>query len=180
MENNDFRAKQFLAFDALDGFSEIISNCNIVKFDKIIRGEDLNDDLDRIIRSLKLGDMVNIRYYFGTQYVESIGKEVFANCINLNKITLSKKLTSIGAQAFYNTNLESITIPSSVTYIGKLAFAPYQNATSFKSIGFEQSNGWKGYLDNNETVVDLDLSNSSENAKKLAGGMYTPYTLKRN
>ena len=85
MENNDFRAKQFLAFDALDGFSEIISNCNIVKFDKIIRGEDLNDDLDRIIRSLKLGDMVNIRYYFGTQYVESIGKvkkvDFFKKCL---------------------------------------------------------------------------------------------------
>ncbi len=85
MENKDFRAKQFLAFDALDGFSEIISNCNIVKFDKIIRGEDLNDDLDRIIRSLKLGDMVNIRYYFGTQYVESIGKvkkvDFFKKCL---------------------------------------------------------------------------------------------------
>jgi len=85
MVNNDFRAKQFLAFDALDGFSEIISNCNIVKFDKIIRGEDLNDELDRIINNLKVGDMIHIRYYFGTQYIESIGKvkkiDLFKKCL---------------------------------------------------------------------------------------------------
>ena len=74
MENNDFRAKQFLAFDALDGFREIISNCNIIKFDKIIRGEDLNEELDRIINKLKIGDMISIRYYCGMQYIESIGR----------------------------------------------------------------------------------------------------------
>ena len=85
MENKDFRAKQFLAFDALDGFSEIISNCNIVKFDKIIRGEDLNDELDRIINKLKIGDLVNIKYYLGTNYIESIGKvkkiDWFKKCV---------------------------------------------------------------------------------------------------
>ncbi len=85
MVNNDFRAKQFLAFDALDGFSEIISNCNIIKFDKIIRGEDLNAELDRIINNLKIGDMIHIIYYFGTQYIESIGKvkkiDLFKKCL---------------------------------------------------------------------------------------------------
>jgi hypothetical protein len=37
--------------------------------------------------------------------------------------------TSIGANAFYNTNIESISIPSSVTSIGQYAFA-YTNITS--------------------------------------------------
>ena len=85
MENNDFRAKQFLPFDALDGFREIISNCNIIKFDKIIRGEDLNEELDRIINKLKIGDMISIRYYCGMQYIESIGRvkkiDFFKKCL---------------------------------------------------------------------------------------------------
>ncbi|MDD5932801.1 MAG: leucine-rich repeat protein, partial [bacterium] len=47
----------------------------------------------------------------------------FANCLNLEKITLPNSIVSIGHSAFYNCGaLKNIVIPDSVTTIGKSAF----------------------------------------------------------
>ena len=46
--------------------------------------------------------------------VESIGREAFEECTALQQITLPSTLTTIGAMAFYNSGLKSVEIPGSV------------------------------------------------------------------
>lgn len=73
MENNDFRAKQFLPFDALKGFYDAIGYENIIKKDKKILSEDMLTNLDKKLNSLKKGDNVLIKYYYNFDYIETSG-----------------------------------------------------------------------------------------------------------
>ena len=61
----------------------------------------------------------------------------FLNCRSLSSITIPESVTSIGKNAFGNcTSLTSITIPESVTSIGNSAFG---NCTSLSSITIPES-----------------------------------------
>ncbi len=83
------------------------------------------------------------------KHITGIGKYAFSSS-SLENITFEKdnQLTSIGAQAFYNTgNLKNITIPSSVTDIGDYAF----ENSSLESIEFEEDSrllsiGWSAFV----------------------------------
>ena len=71
--------------------------------------------------------------------VNSIGYGAFYGCINLNTVTIPNSVTSIGAFAFYHCSsgsfgsggLQSVTIPDSVTSIGKSAFEGCSKLISF-------------------------------------------------
>ncbi|RAW47464.1 leucine-rich repeat domain-containing protein, partial [Metamycoplasma hominis] len=54
--------------------------------------------------------------------IKEIDDSAFLWCQNLKKVILNEGLEKIGAEAFYNTNIESITIPGSVKEIGEGAF----------------------------------------------------------
>ena len=56
MQSSDFRAKQFLPFDSLNGFRTL-----------------LKDAENGILENIKYGDRVNIRYYYGESIFECIG-----------------------------------------------------------------------------------------------------------
>lgn len=51
-----------------------------------------------------------------------INDNAFANCISLKKVFFSPLLEKIGEKAFYNTALEEVIIPQTVTTIGFKAF----------------------------------------------------------
>ena len=53
----------------------------------------------------------------------TLGDSAFEGCHSLRAVKLSDNLTQIGNRAFYNTSLESVTIPQKVHYIGEEAFA---------------------------------------------------------
>ena len=56
--------------------------------------------------------------------INKLSESTFAECYNLKNITIPKTVTSIGKFAFFNCkNLEGIVLPDSVTSIGKYAFA---------------------------------------------------------
>lgn len=59
--------------------------------------------------------------------VEEIGVDAFYGCKNVTSVTLSNKVVVISSQAFRESGIQSIDIPSSVTSIGGLAFyrCPY-------------------------------------------------------
>ncbi len=57
-----------------------------------------------------------------TYSVTTIGESTFAYCDGLTSVTIPNSVTSIGKEAFSNCGLTSITIPNSVTTIGNRAF----------------------------------------------------------
>ena len=65
--------------------------------------------------------------------IESIGDNVFEDCLKLTSVAIPDSVTDIGAWAFAGcTNLERIVIPGSVTSIGNGAF------WNCKSIAFSE------------------------------------------
>lgn len=74
MLNNDIdRAKQFLPFDALKGFREALECIEEDKKGKKILLEDSEDIINDVIIDLKKGDRVIVKYYYGFDYIETIG-----------------------------------------------------------------------------------------------------------
>lgn len=53
---------------------------------------------------------------------ERIGEDAFNGCIKLRSITIPSSVKSIGNTAFYHTDLTTINVPSSVTYLGDGVF----------------------------------------------------------
>jgi hypothetical protein len=62
--------------------------------------------------------------------ITQIAAKAFEGQTNLSSVTLPSSLTTIGANAFASTSLKSITVPSSVTSIGDLAFSSCSQLTS--------------------------------------------------
>lgn len=83
MENKDFRAKQFLPFDALKGFYEAIGYENIIRKNKKVLSEDIFNNLNKKISSIHKGDNITIKYYFNFDYVETTG--IVKKIDNINK-----------------------------------------------------------------------------------------------
>ena len=74
MENNDFRAKQFLPFDALKGFYDAISAETIEMQDKKLLSDDIFINLNEKIKRIEKGDNVLIKYYYNFDYIEIFGE----------------------------------------------------------------------------------------------------------
>ena len=62
MQSSDFRAKQFLPFDSLNGFRDFLKKVEDGTFEDSI-----------LYDSIKCGDMVNVSYYCGESIFECIG-----------------------------------------------------------------------------------------------------------
>ena len=62
--------------------------------------------------------------------VTSIGYKAFYGNFSLSAVTIPSSVTAIGEMAFVATNLSSITIPSSVTTFGDLAFVNNSNLSA--------------------------------------------------
>ncbi len=70
---NTERAKQFMPFDALKGFEEALKEAEFIPQEKILLGEDAQEELDQILRELSIGDIVTATYYTSQQYVTLTG-----------------------------------------------------------------------------------------------------------
>ena len=101
--------------------------------------------------------------------VKSIGNYAFYECSSLESVRFAEnsQLTSIGDQAFSNSNIStSIEIPSSVTSIGMLAFG----SLDLEIVIFENTNGWYWWSDT-YGEISIDVTNPSENVDILAMGI---------
>ncbi len=68
-----------------------------------------------------------ITYNEKTYTVTELGAQLFKDEFLLSVVTIPDTINVIGDQAFYGTNLESLTLPEGVTTIGDLAFAMNTN-----------------------------------------------------
>ena len=71
MQNND--AKQYLAFDALNGYYDLIKDAEKVNMEKRELTEDEEIELNENILKLKKKMMVSIIYYCNGEYVKKEG-----------------------------------------------------------------------------------------------------------
>lgn len=68
-----------------------------------------------------------VTYKEKTYTVTELGAQLFKDEFLLSVVTIPDTIKVIGDQAFYGTNLESLTLPEGVTTIGDLAFAMNTN-----------------------------------------------------
>jgi hypothetical protein len=96
MQNNIDRAKQFLPFDALEGYRNMLSNSDKLRTrDKLkYLDEDYNNELNRILNKLDINFLVKIKYYNGDNYIETNGRIKKIDLIR-RKIYLSRSYIDI-------------------------------------------------------------------------------------
>ena len=67
----------------------------------------------------------------GNQYaVTTIGRGAFWGCYDMREITFPDGITTIGDYGFYNVNVNSLSLPSKLKYIGNNAFSWSYNISS--------------------------------------------------
>lgn len=91
--------------------------------------------------------------------VKKIGTFAFAGCADLETVNLQNGLTSIGDNAFAVTAIKTLTIPSTVEYVGADVVIECENLTN---VYFASTSNWSTWMySQNEPV---DVSNSAANA----------------
>ena len=90
--------------------------------------------------------------------ITKIGKNAFANCSDLEFVSLNEGLIQIESYAFQNTRLKTVQIPSTLKKIGVDAFL---NVTTIESFSVKGGNNETFYTDKGVLYNHLyDLTNN--------------------
>lgn len=96
---NAERAKQFTPFAALKGFEEALKEAEFVPQEKILLGEDAQEELDQKLRELVIGDVVTATYYADQRYITIAGSVISIDTLSS---TIQIGATTIGFQNLFN------------------------------------------------------------------------------
>ena len=96
----------------------------------------------------------DVTYMNRTRKVTSIGKEAFTRSDDLNVI-IPNSVKNIGKAAFYGTDITSITIPKSVTTIGEGAFS---YCSKLNSVTVEKDNPTFDSRDNCNAIIETSTN----------------------
>ena len=77
------RAKIFMPFDALNGFSDAIKRCEYLHDKNYIEYEDIT----KLIKKLNINDRVEVKYFYNFEYISFIGQ--------IKNIDYNKKIIKI-------------------------------------------------------------------------------------
>lgn len=103
--------------------------------------------------------------------IKTINKNTFASCSGLKEIQLSSNIEKIDEKAFMSTNIYSVALPDSVTFLGTEAFGECKNLKYVKlpeKLGFIHDSVFNNAekLQIIEVPETLDVSNLKEYYKK--------------
>ena len=96
------RAKQFLPFDALKGFKEALRMIENKGDTKKELSEDKSNDINKVLQKLKKNNLVKVKYYYLTEYIEVISN--FLKIDKINKV-LYLKDTKINIEDIISINI---------------------------------------------------------------------------
>ena len=71
--NRADRAKQFAPFDALRGLREELAKREKVVMDKIDLSEDMKEEIDYTLHSIRPNDIITVIYYSKGEYIKKCG-----------------------------------------------------------------------------------------------------------
>lgn len=71
--NRADRAKQFAPFDALRGLREELAKREKIVMDKIELSEDMKEEIDYTLHSIKPNDIITIIYFSNGEYIKKCG-----------------------------------------------------------------------------------------------------------
>lgn len=97
-----------------------------------------------------------------TYTVVSVGNGAFVNTPGLISLTLPETVTRIGDDVFYNSNIESITLPSKLKSIGKNAFNECKLLTAISPIPEGITEIAEGTFANCKTLASITLPSTLE------------------
>jgi len=85
------RAKQFMPFSPLDGYSNLIAENKKIVAERKELSEEQAEYLSRQIMAVKKGDIITVKYYFDGAYIDFTGK-VSSIDYTFRKITIIKTI----------------------------------------------------------------------------------------
>lgn len=68
------RAQIFMAFDALNGYREVLSKQEAIEVEKRILDEEDYEILDRTLKEIEIGNNIRIVYFKSGKYYEKMGR----------------------------------------------------------------------------------------------------------
>lgn len=68
------RAKQFLAFESLKGYRNLVRNKNYKTDNKKVLFDDNYDELNNTFKKINKNSLIRVKYYNDDQYIESTGR----------------------------------------------------------------------------------------------------------
>ncbi len=109
-----------------------------------------SDNKDAYVGNIIIPESIT---YSGTTYsVTSIGDNAFWGCSGLTSVTIPNSVSYIGKYAFA---LTSVTIPNSVSYIGEAAFGGCSGLTS---VTVDKNNGTYDSRDNCNAIIETSTN----------------------
>ena len=91
---NGQRAKIFAPYAALKGFGEFILDAQRATEERILLGEDAQEELNRQLQHLRRGDRIAVIYYRENRYMKALGtvkridEETQALCLDTRRVPL--------------------------------------------------------------------------------------------
>ena len=124
-------------------FDEVVTEL-VIKGVENLPGMSQNTNITKVtilseletIKSYHFDGCTNLQTVVLPDSIRTIERNAFYNCTSLREIDLPEGLERIEERAFCNTALESLVIPSSVTYIGEYAFT---NCTALETVEINAS-----------------------------------------
>ena len=73
MVSRESRAKQFLPFDALNGFYDALKERETEYIDKAELSDEVKEHISNVLCSIEKKDIIKVRYYTPREYIDIVG-----------------------------------------------------------------------------------------------------------